>query len=698
MQIIIENVSEKNHRFRIEYPDSGQDDYLSLTSNPNWKKVNNLLKTLCDFAYEVDSSADGNDVQSQTERIKHISREITKLIFDSQWDHIGTKIATNYQHANVSIRMPKIDSNRNENPWFPWEMLCLNDHADLKDMLGFGRLITREFPYNATSFERTPEENKIVAFLGASKNKNDFINAEREAIIKGNTLSIMDMPEIDVIVDDCPIIHISGMMTHVRHHDESYIMASREKWIDRHFLGTKKLRSPLIVFNIRDNYVRDPNHVLDFIKYFMGKKARFVVASEYPVPAVTAHAFASEFYNCYEGEDMSDSEAIYEAKSRSNFIDNHPFAIFYAAYAFNRIDNSSQTETKDAQYESRRVVSKDYIADVIVPKNYPSSWLYIYQQSALIDRDNPSIPFTISIENESRNRQKIHVALEFGNQQNPTTKEIELQGREEKNIAIMPYIVETLPKTKTELRTLSVSIKSDWEKESQKREIKIALDPLHNFCWKYKDEESNQSQYFHHHIVAWINTSHVEDYINNIVDMPKIGYPSLALNYDVSYRAVLEQIKYIFNSLQDFNIIDGEILNTLSNPMQHVNLPKRTLEKRSMNCLDGAVLYASFLKRMNLRPLIVFKRGHAFVGWHRAKVLTERQRGNLSSNQKMFIEGYDFLETTLTGKETFETAMGVANDQYEELLNADAFNLSPDQSNYAVMVDINSYVDYPSLE
>ncbi len=51
--------------------------------------------------------------------------------------------------------------------------------------------------------------------------------------------------------------------------------------------------------------------------------------------------------------------------------------------------------------------------------------------------------------------------------------------------------------------------------------------------------------------------------------------------------------------------------------LQRVQNPENLLTGTStyVNCLDGVILFASILERLNLDPIIVLLPGHSLVGW-----------------------------------------------------------------------------------
>jgi hypothetical protein len=116
---------------------------------------------------------------------------------------------------------------------------------------------------------------------------------------------------------------------------------------------------------------------------------------------------------------------------------------------------------------------------------------------------------------------------------------------------------------------------------------------------------------------------------------------------------VKKQVYAIWYALQQRNFKYSSISKTsLSSDMlfsQRVRTVGNSLESSQINCLDGTVLFASFLRAINIDPIIVRIPGHVFVGCYLDKKHTEKL----------------FLETTFIGQIDLDDYM---SDQYDEAL------------------------------
>lgn len=105
-------------------------------------------------------------------------------------------------------------------------------------------------------------------------------------------------------------------------------------------------------------------------------------------------------------------------------------------------------------------------------------------------------------------------------------------------------------------------------------------------------------------------------------------------------RAVYEAVQGSGLSYVKSSITFGE--NT--DFTQRVRMPGESLRQRSANCIDGVVTFASLFENLGMDPVVVVVPGHAYVGVRSAR-----------GSQKLL-----FLETSLTGRASFEAATAAA--------------------------------------
>jgi hypothetical protein len=131
------------------------------------------------------------------------------------------------------------------------------------------------------------------------------------------------------------------------------------------------------------------------------------------------------------------------------------------------------------------------------------------------------------------------------------------------------------------------------------------------------------------------------------------------------------QVRAIYEELQAEGMSYVMDPDVLANDAigQRTRLPSEVLKSTNAQCLEGALLYATLLEAIGLRPIVVRVPGHAFVGWRPSA--KDPLRG------KLHHDAY-FLETTATHDASFEQAVDYAMDEFEQ----------HDQKHEAAVIDI----------
>jgi len=159
-------------------------------------------------------------------------------------------------------------------------------------------------------------------------------------------------------------------------------------------------------------------------------------------------------------------------------------------------------------------------------------------------------------------------------------------------------------------------------------------------------------------IAAWVTPK--DPAVEEILSIAKEKlYPRYLSGY---MGDVISQVRAIFNAVRDMGI--SYVSSTLAFGQigftQRVRLPRQSIAQRAINCIDGAVLFASLFENIGLEPLIIIAPSHAFVGVKLAP----------GSQETLFIE------TTLVGRPeaTFDTAIRVGTEEYMKLLYQSRYN------------------------
>lgn len=189
---------------------------------------------------------------------------------------------------------------------------------------------------------------------------------------------------------------------------------------------------------------------------------------------------------------------------------------------------------------------------------------------------------------------------------------------------------------------------------------KVSLRSI-NDCLTYYNGVSYSNMY-----VAYINEDHpeIEGILKNAMDTKMIdniiGYQDF--NEEMSKAAYLEavkkvdlQIAAIWRVLHDRRFQYSSITNSSTNKTsgiigaQTVRPFAMSIKTNQANCVDGSVMIASILKRMNIRSYLILIPGHCFLAY---------SLDNGHPNFKQWREelnplGMSFLETTAMSDATF---------------------------------------------
>ncbi|HYH65668.1 MAG TPA: hypothetical protein VD866_13310 [Urbifossiella sp.] len=109
------------------------------------------------------------------------------------------------------------------------------------------------------------------------------------------------------------------------------------------------------------------------------------------------------------------------------------------------------------------------------------------------------------------------------------------------------------------------------------------------------------------------------------------------------YRALKEHGVAYVHSVTDYGAPRGTVT-------QRTRLPREALDRKSANCIDGAVLFASLLEGASLNAALLLVPGHALAGWEAADGSGE----------------WRFVETTMVGTDDFDAACASGQRQYEK--------------------------------
>ncbi len=122
------------------------------------------------------------------------------------------------------------------------------------------------------------------------------------------------------------------------------------------------------------------------------------------------------------------------------------------------------------------------------------------------------------------------------------------------------------------------------------------------------------------------------------------GDPSFTGYQTKNPNIVKKQAAAIFAALQEENIVYTMPPASFEGVGQRVRLPHAVLEQKCGTCMDLALLYASCLEAVHLRPLLLFVKGHAFAGlWLEEETFPECVTDDAAAVTKRAAAGIDSI-------------------------------------------------------
>src|SRR3954469_7955536 len=123
-------------------------------------------------------------------------------------------------------------------------------------------------------------------------------------------------------------------------------------------------------------------------------------------------------------------------------------------------------------------------------------------------------------------------------------------------------------------------------------------------------------------IASWV-TPH-DPQVEQILAAAKEYMPGRRLpGYELSKSAAAQERSTFLQAKAIYQALQGSGLSYVKSSMtfggnegwsERVRTPRQSLEQRSANCIDSAVMYASLFENLDMQPVVVVVPGHAYVG------------------------------------------------------------------------------------
>lgn len=147
------------------------------------------------------------------------------------------------------------------------------------------------------------------------------------------------------------------------------------------------------------------------------------------------------------------------------------------------------------------------------------------------------------------------------------------------------------------------------------------------------------------------NNPSIDILIGKASKLLRLEHPDLSMNgYQSKSRDVVwKQVSAIYSTVAAENLQYAEPPASFGTDGQKIRTADRILESRVATCLDLALLFASCLEQAGLRPVVLFKEGHAWVGvWLHSACFPEPLLDDVQAVRKRVDSG-EFLAFETTG-------------------------------------------------
>ncbi|HWS27681.1 MAG TPA: hypothetical protein VN259_14060 [Xanthomonadales bacterium] len=238
-----------------------------------------------------------------------------------------------------------------------------------------------------------------------------------------------------------------------------------------------------------------------------------------------------------------------------------------------------------------------------------------------------------------------------------------------------------------------------------KRIERVRLRSVNDALYYIDEEDDSGDLDFNWLFAAYVNEDHpaVDQILKEALDSGVVE--SFSGYQDEDPDAVLKQVYAIWHVLQSRGIRYSSITRTANehdNVMsQHVRFIDESLAMTQANCVDGSVLMASVLRKIDIAPVLVLVPGHMFLGFAldeegeemaylETTMLGDVQPGRAKQADNVRKRSESFGVDVEASLESFEAALAEGQSQVDEA--GDAFE-DEDNLDYQ-FIDIQEAREY----
>lgn len=188
------------------------------------------------------------------------------------------------------------------------------------------------------------------------------------------------------------------------------------------------------------------------------------------------------------------------------------------------------------------------------------------------------------------------------------------------------------------------------------------------------------------HDFRWMFTAYVNEehpYIDSILsDVLSQGVVRRIVGYQSGRDEVIKQVEAIWYYALNRGMTYASV-STTSSPAKRANVQRirffdEVYKLRQANCIDACVFFASVMRKIGLKPVILTIPGHAFLGYY-----TDRNRKNIKLLETTITQWVDLPELEILYKQTMEAnpnAQGVNRLPDEEWQHCSRYLTSQERS------------------
>lgn len=260
-----------------------------------------------------------------------------------------------------------------------------------------------------------------------------------------------------------------------------------------------------------------------------------------------------------------------------------------------------------------------------------------------------------NIHNKNNNSIQVSIISEIPEWTQPVISTILLEANESKEINQTPFGVRLLGNNSIIPSTILLRVKLD-EKVIFEETRNLKIRPADDMIWSLHSPWDTESL-----IAAWVTPN--DEVVEQILSIAKEKLFNRSL---AGYQSsdLMAEIRAIFNAVRNSKVsyVNSRMSFGKVGFTQRVRLPRESINQKSANCIDGAVLFASLFENIGLEPLIILIPGHAIIGVRLAS----------NSRETLFIEttmvGRNMMESILTLTKTFDAAVKKGLEVYNNAM------------------------------